>query len=104
MKRCRKCKMPLEGPVAKLVKTFAGITADADDPHLCSRCAGKKSATYTCSLCERPVNESNALAHVKAEEYLIGLIKKDHPEWEEKDGSCSKCLDYYRELVKKTKI
>jgi hypothetical protein len=42
--------------------------------------------------------------HAKAEEYMINLIKKDHPEWNKGKKTCNACIDYYRELVKKAEI
>jgi hypothetical protein len=59
---------------------------------------------YKCQICGRMVHEEHALVHVKADEYLIELIKKDHPQWQEKDKSCPKCIAYYRELVDKAEI
>lgn len=107
MKRCRICKVPLEGAVSKILKTVLRCYPSQEDPGLCNRCAPsskKKRGTYVCSICNRPVNEASALTHVKAEEYLLGLIKKDHPEWKEGEGTCPACIDYYRELIKKAQI
>ena len=59
---------------------------------------------YKCQICGRMIHEKHALGHIKAEEYIIHLIKKDHPKWDEKDASCPKCVAYYRELVDKTEI
>jgi hypothetical protein len=44
------------------------------------------------------------LAHAKAEEYLIGLIKRDHPEWVRPNGTCPRCNIYYRLLAKRTGV
>ena len=65
---------------------------------------GHNPKNYTCQICNRAVDESTALTHIKAEEYLLGLIKKDHPEWKEDKGTCHKCVEYYRELIKKARI
>lgn len=59
---------------------------------------------YQCHICGREIDEAAGLAHVKAEEYLIELIRRDHPEWLEEKNSCHKCIDYYRRLVKETEI
>lgn len=64
----------------------------------------KKTKSYICQICNRAVDENAALTHVKAEEYLLGLIKKDHPEWKEDKETCPKCIAYYRELIKKADI
>lgn len=64
----------------------------------------KKNGRYKCHICERMIDEQCALTHVKAEEYLISLIKKDHPQWKDKDSLCPECVDYYRKLVKDGEI
>ena len=33
-----------------------------------------------------------------AEQWLIEIIKEQNPGWVEKDGSCDKCIDYYKSL------
>jgi hypothetical protein len=60
--------------------------------------------THKCQICDREIDDFASIAHVKAEEYLIELILKDHPEWREKDKTCLKCVEYYRKLVKETEI
>jgi len=59
---------------------------------------------YKCKICEREIDEFAGIAHIKAEEYLLELIRRDHPEWKETDETCHNCLDYYRKLVKETEI
>ena len=63
-----------------------------------------KEDLYKCQMCGRMVHKEHALGHIKAEEYLIELIKKDHPEWKDKEASCPKCISYYRELIDKTEV
>lgn len=107
MKRCQQCKVPLEGSVAKILKTILKIYPSDKNPTLCNRCAKDKdraAQTYICQICNRTVDERNALSHVKAEEYLLELIKKDHPEWHATKETCPECLDYYRNLIKKAQI
>ena len=36
--------------------------------------------------------------HDIAEQYLLEIIKSEHPEWVEDDGSCSRCEEYYNHL------
>lgn len=64
----------------------------------------KKSKIYKCQICSRDIDTKSALMHVKAEEYLIGLIKKDHPRWQDGPGTCNDCITYYRKLVKDAEI
>ncbi len=117
MDRCRKCGFPLKGMLARLFAGLLGCRSAKDGSGLCQRCApGSKAGSrtpdgsasskgaYTCRICERTMEESAALTHVKTEEYLLELIRKDHPEWREHDAMCPKCVDYYRELIKKGKI
>jgi len=59
---------------------------------------------YKCQICEREIDDYLSLAHVKAEEYLIKLILRDHPEWKDDHKACYKCIEYYRKLVKETEI
>ncbi len=59
---------------------------------------------HKCQICERIVDDSIGIAHVKAEEYIINLIKRDHPEWNHKDKTCHRCVEYYRRLVKEAEI
>ncbi|UCD15524.1 MAG: hypothetical protein JSV34_00285 [Candidatus Omnitrophota bacterium] len=59
---------------------------------------------YKCNICGRMVSEKKALVHVKAEEYIINLIKRDHPQWQAANYSCSECIDYYRKLIKEGEI
>ena len=59
---------------------------------------------YKCQICNREIDDFASLAHIKAEEYLIELIHRDHPEWKEDSKTCHKCVEYYRKLVKETEI
>ncbi len=59
---------------------------------------------YKCQICERNIDEFVSLAHIKAEEYLLSLILKDHPEWKEHKPTCHKCVQYYRKLIKESEI
>lgn len=62
---------------------------------------GKK---YKCQICNRMIHKEHSLEHIKAEEYIINLIKKDHSHWKHKDPTCQDCVEYYRKLVKETEI
>lgn len=59
---------------------------------------------YRCQICDREIDDFASLAHIKAEEYIIDLIRRDHPEWKEDDKTCHKCAEYYRKLVRETEI
>lgn len=117
MQRCRKCKVPLDGILAKIPQVLFKIHPSPSDPSLCNKCENKSSVyephikgphhpagKYHCQICEREIDEKVALTHVKTEEYLIELIKKDHPDWAKDKKTCLKCLDYYRRLVNEAEI
>jgi len=105
MRHCKKCHVPLEGKMAAFLKKILGVAPSKDDPDLCNKCRpAPKENGYVCQICNRAVNEANALSHVKAEEYLLSLIKKDHPEWKESSSACPECVAYYRKLIKETNI
>ena len=59
---------------------------------------------YKCQICDREIDDAVGMAHAKSEEYLVNLIRLDHPEWNETEATCLKCRDYYRRLVKENKI
>jgi len=47
-----------------------------------------------CPVCE---NETESLSNI-VEREVIQMIKRDHPNWVESDGSCQKCVEYYDAL------
>lgn len=108
MEKCQKCMVPIKKGFSGMLKKLFIHNSSLENTGLCNRCATAtiKSTTgeYTCQICDRVVDESAALTHVKAEEYLLSLIKKDHPEWSETEGTCPECINYYRDLIKKAKI
>ncbi|MBD3263908.1 MAG: hypothetical protein GF375_02250 [Candidatus Omnitrophica bacterium] len=59
---------------------------------------------YKCQLCGRMIHRENALEHIKAEEYLIELVRKDHPRWNKESATCKECIDYYKKLVDEAEI
>jgi len=59
---------------------------------------------HRCQICGKDVDDSVGLAHIKAEEYIIELIRKDHPQWNKGKGTCDLCVEYYRELIKRSDI
>lgn len=59
---------------------------------------------YRCQICDRDIDEFASLAHIRAEEYLIDLIQRDHPEWKHDHNTCHECIEYYRKLVKENEV
>jgi hypothetical protein len=117
MQRCRKCRVPLDGFLGKISSALFKTTVSKSDATLCNKCERQglvyephsrgphhPSGKYRCQICERDIDETAALVHIKTEEYLIALIKKDHPDWAKDKKTCHECLDYYRRLIKEAEI
>ena len=117
MLRCIKCSVPLSGLMGKISATLFKVNPSTTDPTVCNKCQDGTSVyephakgvhhpagKYRCQICDRDIDEAAALMHIKSEEYLIELIKKDHPDWAKDKKTCRQCLDYYRRLVKEGEI
>ena len=105
MNRCKKCNAPLSGILGKVLKITANVRPSENFLGLCNKCEPKEqTGKYICQICSREIDESAALTHVKAEEYLLELIRRDHPEWKEDKNTCPHCIEYFRTLVKKAEI
>ena len=68
-----------------------------------SEMAGSQPSIELCPRCGRYISGPSLLAHAKAEEYLIGLIGQDHPEWAEPE-TVPQSKAYYRALVEQTGV
>lgn len=104
MKKCQNCKVPLDGTLGKIANILFKIKPSSRDVNLCNKCEAKLPKKYRCQLCNRDIDEDVALEHIKAEEYIINLIKKDRPEWNKGEKTCEECIEYYRRLVKEAEI
>ncbi len=117
MIRCRICKVPLVGFLSAIGKAFFNIRRSTVDPEICNKCAAKAGdsgrknkniitddKSYQCQICARIIHSNHAIEHIKAEEYLINLIRKNHPKWQHKEPTCPECLEYYRKLIKDAEI
>ncbi|EGG99031.1 hypothetical protein imdm_1599 [gamma proteobacterium IMCC2047] len=47
-----------------------------------------------CPLCRK---STDSIEHI-TEQWLLEEIRKEHPEWVEENGLCTKCIAYYRNL------
>ncbi len=54
------------------------------------------NATYQCPLCGKKTSRDLAVYLEHTQEHVIDVIKKKHPEWVAKDGTCRPCVEYYR--------
>ncbi|MDD3296453.1 MAG: hypothetical protein PHU64_03735 [Candidatus Omnitrophica bacterium] len=114
MERCKICKVPLSGVLGKVAKVLFRVKPSDKEGSVCNKCLEKKSnkktsklsqsGTYQCQICGRMIHKEHSLEHVKAEEYIINLIRKDHVDWRHKEPTCQECLEYYRKLVKENEI
>jgi hypothetical protein len=55
---------------------------------------------YKCSVCGKVINDDLKVYIDHTEKHVVDVIKKDHPEWVEKNGICHKCEGYYRQQIK----
>jgi len=103
MRCCKQCGVPLDGLLSVVPKILFGVKPSEENVSWCNKCV-KKYKMYKCHICARMIHESNSLEHIKAEEYFISLIRKDHSHWGQRTPQEEECLAYYRELVRKTEI
>ena len=57
---------------------------------------------YKCSTCSEKVDGDLLVYIDHTEQHIMDEIKVSHPEWEETDGICQKCVDYYKGQMKGT--
>ena len=55
---------------------------------------------YLCSLCSEKISGDMMIYREHMESHIVDLVKRDHPDWVEKNGMCKKCMDYYRAQLK----
>jgi hypothetical protein len=95
----------LSGVLGKFANIVVGVKPSQKLDGICNKCEPKEgTGKYLCQICDRQIDESVALTHVKTEEYLLELIRKDHPEWKEDKNTCHHCVEYYRTLINKAEI
>jgi len=60
----------------------------------------KKIFYYTCKLCGEKMAGKEQKLHDVLDEWVLGTILIDHPDWKQIDGACPRCI---AELKKKYK-
>ena len=55
---------------------------------------------YICGVCGEKIKDDLVLFKNHTEKHIIDLVKKEHPNWVEKNGMCRNCLDYYKGELK----
>ena len=60
-------------------------------------------ATFTCPFCEMEMDADpqTAFRHMRIENVMVERLKMEHPEWQQKDGVCSRCIVEFRKSVPK---
>lgn len=51
---------------------------------------------YQCDVCGKVVKGDSVAFIGHHEKHIVEVIKSKNPGWQEKDGMCPKCLEYYR--------
>lgn len=54
---------------------------------------------YICPICKRNFPRELQIVIPHTEEHVIEEIKKRHPNWAEKDGTCVRCYEYYKKQI-----
>ncbi|MCK9554950.1 hypothetical protein M0R36_03925 [bacterium] len=54
-----------------------------------------------CPICNKRISSDVLTVKLHTEEHIVEEVKKNHPEWIEKDGVCPICLEHYKKLFRK---
>lgn len=54
---------------------------------------------YKCSVCGEVLEHDLLVYMDHTEQHIVDEIKAKHPDWEEKNGLCKKCVEYYRSQI-----
>ncbi|MCM8776575.1 MAG: hypothetical protein NC930_09560 [Candidatus Omnitrophica bacterium] len=57
-------------------------------------------AEYICPVCRQKIPRDLTVFLNHANQHIIQAVKKEHPDWVEKDGLCPKCTEYYERAKK----
>lgn len=55
---------------------------------------------FQCPVCKQEVGDKYVKLHVGTEAGLIELIRAAHPDWNDGDGICLKCLEEAKKRMK----
>ena len=55
-----------------------------------------KMSKKVCPLCKREVDENIIILHTIKDKMIIDAVKQKNPHWVEDDGSCPRCIEYYK--------
>lgn len=57
-------------------------------------------AVYTCPLCGEKVPRELVVFMQHADRHIVQELSKHHPDWVASDGSCERCVEYYRRQLR----
>ena len=52
---------------------------------------------FVCPTCAKTMPQDLQVIIPHTEEHIIDVVKKEHPDWVEKDGLCKRCHEYYKD-------
>ena len=55
---------------------------------------------FVCPTCGKKLSRDLVIILEHTEKHVINEIKKKHPKWIERDGTCEPCAEYYRKQMK----
>ncbi len=55
---------------------------------------------YQCDICGEKIPGELLTFIQHSEKHIVDVIKNKHPHWAEKNGTCPKCLEYYKKELK----
>jgi len=56
--------------------------------------------SYQCPICGEKVTRDLARFLEHGNQHVIDSIRKAHPDWDQNDGVCAKCVDYYQKVLR----
>ena len=54
---------------------------------------------YICPVCDKVLARELMTITRHTEKHIIDAIKKKHPKWASKDGTCNKCYSFYKDQM-----
>ena len=54
---------------------------------------------YQCGVCNKEIEGDLMIFKEHVEHHIVEEIVKNYPEWAEKDGTCQKCLEFYKKQM-----
>lgn len=87
------------GPPKNLQSLPTQDTHDATGEPVAVPAEPEVAPNYKCPVCSEEIERDLALFLDHGKQHVIDSIQKTHPEWVEKNGACSKCVNYFEESI-----